>query len=94
MPNDTLPYTGRAGSRPYTVRGIKRLPCARCGKPAHATWSACANGNRQVPLCAACDVALNEMALRFMRIPDAEVLLAAYRQKVARQVERCSRVAR
>ena len=94
MPNDAPPYTGRAGSRPYTVRGIRRLPCARCGKPAHATWAACANGNRQVPLCAACDVRLNELALRFMRLPDAETLLVAYRAKVARQIERQRRVVR
>jgi NAD-dependent SIR2 family protein deacetylase len=79
-------YTGR--TKPYTVRGIKRLGCARCGRPAHATWSACANGNRQVPLCAECDFALNTFALTFMRLPDADALLAAYRRTLEAQIGR------
>lgn len=75
-----MPYLGRL--KPYTATGIRRLPCSRCGNRASHTWSACANGNRHVPLCDECDVKLNELALRFMRIPQAEALLAAYRQAV------------
>jgi hypothetical protein len=71
----------RRERHPYTEIGIRRLACTRYGQPASFSWSACANGNRYVPLCDECDVKLNELALRFMRIPQAEVLLAAYRDK-------------
>lgn len=75
-----LPFTGRR--KPYTERGIRRVPCSRCGRPSEHQWSACANGNRYVGICGPCDVALNRLALEFMGIPDAELLLAAYAARV------------
>ena len=77
------PFTGRR--TPYTAVGIRRVPCARCGRPSVHQWSACANGNRYVGVCADCDVKLNELALRFFRIPGRRSLLAAYRRRVARE---------
>lgn len=71
---------GRA--RPYTARGIRRVPCSRCGAPSVHQWQVCANDNRFLGVCAACDVGLNALALRFMRVPGAARLLAAYRRRV------------
>lgn len=73
---DRPSYFGRR--TPYTARGIRRVPCVRCGKPSVHQWQACANGRWFVACCAACDVALNRLALRFFRIPNADALLAAY----------------
>lgn len=73
--------------RPYTVRGVRRRPCSRCGVPARFQWSACANGNRYVPLCPDCDIALNRLALHFMRVPNADALLAAYEVQMAERIE-------
>ena len=50
----------------------------RCGKPARFQWSACANGNRYVPVCTECDIGINRLVLDFMRLPNADALLAAY----------------
>lgn len=74
----------RHGRRaPYTTLGIRRLPCFRCGgKPAVYQWQACSDGRLYRPLCAACDVALNEMVLRWMGDPDAESKIARYRAEV------------
>lgn len=70
--------TGR--KQPYTAIGIRRLPCARCGKRAYASWQICADGNLYRPLCMECDIALNELVLRWIGDPDAEAKIAAYRQ--------------
>lgn len=57
----------RPGRRkPYTARGIRRVPCFRCGKPARFQWQICADGNLYRPICWACDVALNRVVLEFM----------------------------
>jgi hypothetical protein len=63
---------------PYTERGISRVPCSRCSAPSRHQWQVCANGNRWLGICWPCDVALNRIALEFMRVPDADRLLAAY----------------
>lgn len=68
--------------RPYTARGIARVPCCRCGQPSVHQWQACANDRLYVGVCPACDVALNALALRFMRIPHAGALLARYRRRL------------
>lgn len=52
--------------KPYTARGIKRCRCLRCGLPAVHQWSACAVGNRFMPLCLSCDVGLNKVALSYV----------------------------
>lgn len=68
---------------PYTVRGIAKLECIRCGAQAVHQWQICSDGNNYRPICLACDVALNELVLRWFRHPDAAPLLAAYRGKVS-----------
>jgi hypothetical protein len=71
--------TGRR--KPYTEAGIRRVPCSRCAAPSVHQWQVCANGNRWLGVCIACDIELNAVALEFMRVPDAERLLAEYRAK-------------
>jgi len=61
--------------RPYTERGISRVPCARCGEASAYQWQVCANDNRWMGVCARCDVALNALVLRWFRMPD-------WRQKI------------
>lgn len=68
--------------RPYSATGIRRLPCVRCGAKAHASWNVCADGNLHRPICRACDVALNELAMRFVFGDTREADLAAYRARV------------
>lgn len=76
---------GGGRRQPYSTIGIARLPCARagCTRPAYATWSACADGNLQRPLCPECDVALNVMVLRWFGDPEADTKLAHYQAHVA-----------
>lgn len=65
--------------KPYTTIGIRRLRCQRCKRRrAVHQWNCCANDNRWVPICIECDIALNRLALRFMKIPGAARLLARY----------------
>lgn len=84
----TKPRTSwrRHGRRePYTVVGIARLPCFRCGQPASQQWNACSDGNLWRPLCVPCDLALNELVLRWMGFDEAEVesRMTAYRLRLA-----------
>ncbi len=67
--------------KPYTALGIKRIPCQRCKEPSVHQWQVCANGNRYLGVCLDCDIALNKVALEFMRVPDADALLAVYEQE-------------
>lgn len=72
-----------AGRRtPYSWRGIRRVPCARCGEPSTQQWQICADGNRWRGLCTTCDVDLNELVLRFIRDPDAATKLDLYMRKL------------
>lgn len=71
-------FVGR--KKPYTARGIRRVPCIRCGKPARFQWQACANGRRFVACCTACDVELNRRVLKFLGIANADQLMRAYKQ--------------
>ncbi len=55
---------------PYTKAGVKRVPCARCGFPGHASWNICADniGSRAQfrALCAECDIRMNEIAMNYV----------------------------
>lgn len=75
-------FTGRR--TPYTTRGIARKRCVRCGARAVSQWSTCANGNRWLPLCRECDVAVNELVLRYLNVPNWPALIKAYERRVAR----------
>lgn len=72
--------------KPYTLIGIRRLKCWRCGEKAHAEWSVCADNNVRRAICAACDVALNAMVLKWARDPDAARKMAVYCKKVQEQL--------
>lgn len=75
-------YKGRV--KPYTQIGISRVPCSKCGAPSFHQWQVCANGRRFLGVCQPCDIDLNRLSLEFMRVPDAEALLAAYIAKSER----------
>ena len=72
--------------RPYTERGIKRVPCARCGRPALHQWDACAIDNRHVPVCERCDIAPNALVLRWLGVAKAtrRKLIERYKKRMAR----------
>ncbi|MCK8788009.1 hypothetical protein M0638_27000 [Roseomonas sp. NAR14] len=72
----------RRRRKPYTALGIRRVPCFRCGEPSRFQWDICADGNTPRGLCVACDVALNEMVLRWVGDPEADAKMASYRQRV------------
>lgn len=63
---------------PYTARGISRIPCQRCGKPSVHQWQICANGRNYVGICSDCDIALNELVLRWMRVKQWRQMIAKY----------------
>lgn len=64
--------------KPYTARGIKRIPCFRCGRPSAHEWSICADNNRRRTVCVECDIGLNRAALEYMRDPDVEEKMRLY----------------
>ncbi len=73
----THPRHGRR--KPYTEGDIERLPCFRCGKPAQQQWQICADDNLYRPICRDCDLALNELVLRWMGFPDWREKTGRYR---------------
>jgi hypothetical protein len=56
----------RRRKEPYSDIGIKRVPCARCGKPSSFQWKICSSESWE-GLCKECDVLLNALVLKFMR---------------------------
>lgn len=71
-------------TKPYTARGIRRIPCVRCGAPSRHQWNACALGHRYFAVCVPCDIGLNRAALEYMNWPDRETILADYEATTAR----------
>jgi hypothetical protein len=72
--------------RPYTRRGLRRVPCRRCGEPSVHQWSLrpCALGTRRwYGLCLECDVILNSVVMQFLRVPDHEEILRRYIERSA-----------
>ena len=67
---------------PYTLKGIKRIKCFRCGKPASQQWQICSDDNIYRGICTECDVALNEVVLKFMGFGDWEEKMKAYRERM------------
>lgn len=63
---------------PYTDKGIKRIPCYRCGCPSEYQWQICADGNQYRGICLQCDIALNRLVLTFMGDKDIEAKMSAY----------------
>lgn len=72
----------RPRTTPYTVLGIKRVPCWRCGNPSWANWQICADGNQFRGICMPCDIKLNDLVLGFMGDPDRAVKMHDYRVRL------------
>lgn len=70
-------------SKPYTVIGIRRVKCSRCGERAEHQWKVCADRHQWRPICLKCDIALNALVLRWMRDPEANAKIARYRKENA-----------
>ena len=64
---------------PYTQIGIRRLKCFRCGKKAVEQWQICSDGNTYRPICLECDIALNEMVLKWMGFPNWKEKIEKYK---------------
>lgn len=70
--------------RPYTARGLAKVPCARCGRPSEHQWSLrpCATGVKAWHgLCREHDAELNRQTLRFFNVPDADRIVDIYEGK-------------
>lgn len=65
-------------TKPYTERGIRRVPCFRCGEPSVHQWQICSDGNQYRGMCLACDILLNGLILEFLGDPDREAKMLAY----------------
>ena len=72
----------RMRRKPYTEKGIKRVPCLRCGQPSTQQWQICALDNKWAGVCKSCDIALNSLVLRFFRIKHRADIIAKYESEV------------
>jgi hypothetical protein len=72
------PWKLHGRKTPYTERGIKKLPCFRCGNPAAHQWQICSDGRLFRPVCVSCDFGLNMLVLNFMRDPDMDAKIKKY----------------
>ena len=68
--------------KPYTVIGIKRLKCIRCGAKAHFQWQICADHNQYRPICKQCDIELNELVLEFMGFENRKEMMEEYKKRI------------
>ena len=68
--------------KPYTVIGLSRMKCVRCSNRARYQWQICADDRIFRPICAQCDIELNEMVMRWAWGNTREADLQAYRKKV------------
>jgi len=66
--------------KPYTDRGISRIPCKRCGKPSTEQWQICALGNVWLGICRKCGDELNEITLRFFKIKGRKKIMCKYKR--------------
>lgn len=71
-----------ARKKPYTMCGILRMKCFRCGKPAKYQWQICSDGNVYRPICEECDIELNKLVLQFMGFPDWEEKIDKYIERM------------
>lgn len=71
-----------ARRKPYTAKGIHRVPCFRCGAPSHHQWHICSDNNRPRGLCKLCDVLMNDLVLEFLGDAERPQKMAAYIQRM------------
>jgi hypothetical protein len=69
-------------TKPYTSKGIRRKGCIRCNARAEYQWQICSDHRIFRPLCPRCDIELNMWLLRWMNLPNWEVLLIEYTKRV------------
>lgn len=68
--------------KPYTQIGIRRLKCFRCGAKAEYQWQICSDGNQYRPLCAECDIELNELVLRWIGFKETDHMMERYKERM------------
>jgi hypothetical protein len=66
--------------KPYTTKGIERIPCFRCGMASFHQWQICSDKRLFRTLCSKCDIALNALVLRWMGFKDWRAKLTAYKK--------------
>lgn len=66
---------------PYTAIGITRVPCMRCGKPSVHQWQICADGNQYRGVCLDCDIFINGVVMKLMRVPGWRAKVKAYEKR-------------
>jgi len=64
--------------KPYTKTGISRVPCLRCGKPSIQQWQICSLDNKYAGVCTECDIELNKLVLKFMRVKERRQIIKKY----------------
>ena len=69
-------------TKPYTQIGIKRKKCIRCGAKAHYQWNICSLGKNYWPICATCDILLNESVLYWLKWTDRKEIMRRYEEKI------------
>jgi len=67
--------------KPYTEIGIRRLKCIKCGEKAEYQWQICSDGNQYRPLCAKCDIELNEIVLKWAGFNDWKEKIEDYKRE-------------
>lgn len=66
--------------RPYTERGISRVPCVKCGAPSKYQWRICST-DAWTAVCRRHDIEVNRKIARWAFGSDAEPLLKRYEAK-------------
>jgi hypothetical protein len=79
-----MSWGARKRHHPYTAAGIRRVACVRCAQPAVHQWQVCADDRAFRTLCGACDIALNDLVLRWAGHPSPDAAMARYRERIAR----------
>lgn len=67
--------------KPYTERGISRVPCAKCSKPSAYQWRIC-SFDRWCGICTKCDIDLNALVAKWAFGNAADKTVARYRKHV------------
>jgi len=68
--------------KPYTEKGIKRTSCIKCGAQAAFQWQICSDDNIYRPLCASCDIDLNDLVLRWAGFDSPDKMIERYASRV------------
>ena len=69
--------------KPYTERGLYRVPCLRCGSPSTQQWQICSLGNKWAGVCTACDIELNKLVLMFIGIKNWRQIIKKYEERIS-----------